>query len=130
MMNLHTQLAPCHKRGLLLRNPVVVASGTFGYGMDNANIAGVHLLGAITCKGTTLHPRSGNEQPRMMKTSSGMLNAIGLQNPGIHTVIEEYAPIWATWQTPVMSTLQERPSKSLSNLQRFSKVSMEWQALK
>src|SRR6266480_4285842 len=102
MINLQTQLAPCHKRGLLLRNPVVVASGTFGYGMDNANIAGVHLLGAITCKGTTLHPRSGNEQPRMMKTSSGMLNAIGLQNPGIHTVIEEYAPIWATWQTPVI----------------------------
>ena len=102
MINLHTQLAPCHKRGLLLRNPVVVASGTFGYGMDNANIAGVHLLGAITCKGTTLHPRSGNKEPRILKTASGMLNAVGLQNPGIHTVIEEYAPIWATWQTPVI----------------------------
>jgi dihydroorotate dehydrogenase (NAD+) catalytic subunit len=102
MMNLQTQLAPCHKRGLLLRNPVVVASGTFSYGMDRAKIDGVDYLGAITCKGTTLHPRSGNEQPRMMETSSGMLNAIGLQNPGIHTVIEEYAPIWATWQTPVI----------------------------
>jgi len=101
-MNLQTQLAPCHKRGLLLRNPVVVASGTFGYGVDNANIAEVHQLGAITCKGTTLHPRRGNEQPRIMETASGMLNAIGLQNPGIHTVIEKYAPIWATWQTPVI----------------------------
>ena len=102
MVNLQTQLAPCHKRGLLLRNPVVVASGTFGYGMDNTKIAGVHQLGAITCKGTTLHPRSGNEQPRMMDTASGMLNAIGLQNPGIQNVIEQYAPIWATWQTPVI----------------------------
>ncbi len=101
-MNLQTQLAPCHKRGLLLRNPVVVASGTFGYGIDNANIAEVHRLGAITCKGTTLHPRSGNEQPRTLGIASGMLNAIGLQNPGIHTVIEKYAPIWETWQTQVV----------------------------
>ena len=101
-MNLQTQLAPCHKKGLILRNPVLVASGTFGYGMDNANIVEVHRLGAITCKGTTLHPRSGNEQPRIMETASGMLNAIGLQNPGIHTVIEQYAPVWATWQTPVI----------------------------
>jgi dihydroorotate dehydrogenase (NAD+) catalytic subunit len=104
-MNLQTQLAPCHKKGLILRNPVMVASGTFGsfgYGMDNANIVEVHRLGAITCKGTTLHPRSGNEQPRTLRTSSGMLNAIGLQNPGIYTVIEKYAPIWATWQTPVI----------------------------
>ena len=101
-MNLQTQLAPCHKKGLILRNPVLVASGTFGYGMDNSNITEVHRLGAITCKGTTLHPRSGNEQPRIMETASGMLNAIGLQNPGIHTVIEKYAPVWATWQTPVI----------------------------
>src|SRR6266849_1608624 len=101
-MNLQTQLAPCHKKGLILRNPVIVASGTLGYCMDNVNIVEVHRLGAITCKGTTLHPRSGNEQPRIMETASGMLNAIGLQNPGIHTVIEKYAPVWATWQTPVI----------------------------
>jgi dihydroorotate dehydrogenase (NAD+) catalytic subunit len=80
----------------------VIASGTFGYGMDDAKITEVHNLGAITCKGTTLRPRRGNEQPRTMATASGMLNAIGLQNPGIHTVIEQYAPIWATWQTPVI----------------------------
>ena len=101
-MNLQTQLAPCHKKGLILRNPVMVASGTFGYGLDNSKITEVCRLGAITCKGTTLHPRSGNEEPRILETASGMLNAIGLQNPGIHTVIEKYAPIWATWQTPVI----------------------------
>jgi dihydroorotate dehydrogenase (NAD+) catalytic subunit len=101
-MKLQTQLAPRHKNGLLLRNPVIIASGTFGYGVDKANVTGIQRLGAITCKGTTLHPRSGNEQPRILETASGMLNAIGLQNPGIHTVIEEYAPVWATWQTPVI----------------------------
>lgn len=101
-MNVQTQLAPRNKNGLLLRNPVVIASGTFGYGMDNTKIAEVCRLGAITCKGTTLYARSGNEHPRTLETASGMLNAIGLQNPGIHTVIEEYAPIWATWQTPVI----------------------------
>jgi dihydroorotate dehydrogenase (NAD+) catalytic subunit len=101
-MNVQTQLAPRNKNGLLLRNPVVIASGTFGYGMDNTKIAEVCRLGAISCKGTTLRPRSGNEQPRTLETASGMLNAIGLQNPGIHTVIEKYAPIWATWQTPVI----------------------------
>jgi dihydroorotate dehydrogenase (NAD+) catalytic subunit len=101
-MNVQTQLAPRHKNGLLLRNPVVIASGTFGYGMDSTKIAEVCRLGAITCKGTTMYPRGGNEHPRTMETASGMLNAIGLQNPGIYTVIEEYAPIWATWQTPVI----------------------------
>jgi dihydroorotate dehydrogenase (NAD+) catalytic subunit len=116
MMNLQTQLAPCHKKGLLLRNPVIVASGTFGYGMDTAKIDKVHHLGAIICKGTTLHPRSGNEQPRIMETSSGMLNAIGLQNPGIHTVIEEYAPIWATWQTPVIVNIAGETIKEFVEL--------------
>ena len=62
----------------------------------------MHRLGAFICKGTTLYPRGGNEHPRTVGTASGMLNAIGLQNPGIDTVIEKYAPIWATWQTPVI----------------------------
>jgi dihydroorotate dehydrogenase (NAD+) catalytic subunit len=115
-MILQTQLAPCHKKGLILRNPVIVASGTFGYGMDNVNIVEVHRLGAITCKGTTLHPRSGNEQPRIMETASGMLNAIGLQNPGMHTVIEKYAPVWATWQTPVIVNIAGETSEEFVEL--------------
>src|SRR2546428_3822315 len=119
MMNLQTQLAPCHKKGLLLQNPVVVASGTFGYGVDNANIAEVHQLGAITCKGTTLHPRRGNEQPRILETASGMLNAIGLQNPGIHTVIKKYAPIWATWQTPVIVNIAGETVEEFVKLARL-----------
>src|SRR6266536_3946149 len=101
-MNLQTELSPHHKSGLLLRNPVMTAAGTFGYGLEYAKIAEIHRLGAITCKGTTLHPRSGNQQPRTLETTSDMLNAIGLQNPGIHEVIKKYAPRWATWQTPVI----------------------------
>jgi dihydroorotate dehydrogenase (NAD+) catalytic subunit len=101
-MNLQTELAPQHKSGLLLRNPVMTAAGTFGYGIEYARIAEIQRLGAIICKGTTLHPRSGNAHPRTLETASGMLNAIGLQNPGVHRVIEKYAPIWETWQTPVI----------------------------
>src|SRR6266516_5000398 len=101
-MNLQQELAPHKKSGLLLRNPVMTAAGTFGYGLEYAKIAEIHRLGAITCKGTTLHSRSGNQQPRTLETASGMLNAIGLQNPLIHEVIKKYAPRWTTWQTPVI----------------------------
>lgn len=101
-MNLQAELAPRHKSGLLLRNPVLTASGTFGFGTEYAKIAEIQRLGAIICKGTTLHARSGNEQPRTLETASGMLNAIGLQNPGIRVVVERFAPLWANWQTPVL----------------------------
>lgn len=101
-MNLQTELAPRHKSGLLLKNPVMTAAGTFGYGIEYAKIAEIQRLGAIVCKGTTLHSRSGNAHPRTLETASGMLNAIGLQNPGVHRVIERYAPIWEAWQTPVI----------------------------
>ncbi len=101
-MNLQIELAPRHKSGLLLKNPVMTAAGTFGYGIEYAKIAEIQRLGAIVCKGTTLHSRSGNAQPRTLETASGMLNAIGLQNPGVHRVIEKYARIWEAWQTPVI----------------------------
>ncbi len=80
----------------------MTAAGTFGYGVEYAKIAEIHRLGAIVCKGTTLHSHTGNEQPRTLETASGMLNAIGLQNPGVHAVLKKYAPLWASWQTPVI----------------------------
>ncbi len=101
-MNLQIELASQHKNSLLLKNPVMTASGTFGYGVEYAKIAEVQRLGAVICKGTTLRPRKGNEQPRTLETSSGMLNAIGLQNVGVRITISKYAPIWATWDTPVI----------------------------
>jgi hypothetical protein len=59
-------------------------------------------LGAICCKGTTLKPRIGNPTPRVTETPGGMLNSIGLQNPGVDAVIEKYAATWATWKVPVL----------------------------
>ena len=101
-MKLQTELAPQHKSGLLLKNPVMLAAGTFGYGLEHTKFAEVQRLGAVISKGTTLHSRKGNSQLRTVETSSGMLNAIGLQNPGVHTVVSKYAPIWSNWDTPVI----------------------------
>ncbi|MFL5684726.1 MAG: dihydroorotate dehydrogenase [Chloroflexota bacterium] len=89
-------------RGLVLQNPVLVASGTFGYGIEYGDVVDVDRLGAICCKGTTLKPRIGNPTPRVTETPGGMLNSIGLQNPGVDAVIEKYAATWATWKVPVL----------------------------
>lgn len=88
-------------RGLRLRSPVLVASGTFGYGFDAPQLDRT-VLGAIVTKGTTLRPREGNAPNRIAETPSGMLNAIGLQNPGVDHVARVYAPVWASWDVPVI----------------------------
>ncbi len=100
--NLSVELAPNHKQGLPLRNPVLTASGTFGYGTEYAALADCQRLGAIICKGTTLEPREGNPQPRLHETAAGLLNSIGLQNIGVRAVVAEKARIWAGWQVPVL----------------------------
>ena len=88
-------------RGLRLRSPVMVASGTFGYGFDAPQVDR-RALGALVSKGTTLLAREGNAPNRIAETPSGMLNAIGLQNPGVDQVARVYAPQWATWDVPVI----------------------------
>jgi len=101
-MNLTVQLAPKNKEGLVLANPVMTASGTFGYGTEYSHVFDIQKLGAIVCKGTTLEPREGNPQPRLAETSYGLLNSIGLQNIGIKALIKEKAPLWARWRVPVI----------------------------
>lgn len=101
-MNLAVQLAPRHKQGLMLANPVMTASGTFGYGTEYSHLFDIQQLGAIVCKGTTLEPRDGNPQPRLAETACGVLNSIGLQNIGVNALIKEKAPIWASWRVPVI----------------------------
>ena len=101
-MNLSVQLAPKNKQGLLLANPVMTASGTFGYGTEYSHMFDIQRLGAIICKGTTIEPREGNPQPRLAETPCGLLNSIGLQNIGVRAVIKEKAPIWASWRVPVI----------------------------
>jgi dihydroorotate dehydrogenase (NAD+) catalytic subunit len=101
-LNLAVELAPRRKTGLAVANPVMTASGTFSYGLEFAKAFDVQRLGAIVSKGTTLRPRSGNPQPRTAETPAGMLNSIGLQNVGIDALVRDIAPIWATWQVPVI----------------------------
>ncbi|MCL2615486.1 MAG: dihydroorotate dehydrogenase [Dehalococcoidia bacterium] len=102
MVDLSVQLAPHNKRGLKLANPVMAASGTFGYGDEMSAVCDIQRLGAIICKATTLKPRSGNAQPRLAETPDGLLNAIGLQNPGIDVLVRDKAPMWAGWHVPVI----------------------------
>ena len=87
MVSLSVRLA-----GVELKNPVIPASGTFGYGREYAELYDLDLLGSFSWKGTTAQSRPGNPQPRIAETASGMLNAVGLQNPGIDTVIAEEVP--------------------------------------
>jgi dihydroorotate dehydrogenase (NAD+) catalytic subunit len=101
-LNLCVQLAPRHPKGLILSNPVMIASGIAGYGEEYAEIADIQKLGAIVCKGTTLMPKDGNDQPRLMETASGLLNSIGWENIGVDALIGEKAPVWAKWQVPVI----------------------------
>ena len=75
-LDLSVQLAPLNSRGLLLANPVMTASGTFGYGTEYADTTDIQRLGAIICKGTTLGPRSGNPQPRLSETAGVLLEPI------------------------------------------------------
>lgn len=88
--------------GLKLDNPVIAASGTFGYGDEWGDLLDIQKLGAIICKGTTLKPRDGNAQPRIIEVTAGMLNSVGLQNIGVEALVREKAPLWAGWEVPVI----------------------------
>ena len=77
---------------LKLKNPVLTASGTFGYGEEFSDFIDLTRLGGFIVKGTTLHPREGNPYPRMAETPMGMLNAVGLQNKGVHYFVEQIYP--------------------------------------
>ena len=83
-----------------LRNPVIAASGTFGYGEEYADIVDLTKIGAVVTKGITLEPRKGNPPPRIVETASGMLNAIGLQNVGVHKFVEEKLPFYRDHDVP------------------------------
>ncbi|EKY02434.1 dihydroorotate oxidase, catalytic subunit [Porphyromonas catoniae F0037] len=89
-------------RGLMIKNPVMTASGTFGYGTEYTDFIDLARLGGIVVKGTTLHHREGNPYPRMAETPSGMLNAVGLQNKGIDYFIEHIYPTISNYDTAVI----------------------------
>ncbi|MBQ6564765.1 MAG: dihydroorotate dehydrogenase [Clostridiales bacterium] len=92
--------------GIMLENPVIPASGTFGYGYEFAQWYDINRLGTFSFKGTTREPRFGNPTPRIAECPSGMLNAVGLQNPGVRAVIEEELPrMSACFHKPVMANI-------------------------
>lgn len=88
MANLTTNIA-----GLKMKNPVMTASGTFGYGLEFADVVNLEEIGGIIVKGTTLNPREGNDYPRMYETASGMLNCVGLQNRGVDYFCKNIYPL-------------------------------------
>ena len=101
MVDLSVQLA-----GVTLKNPIIPASGTFGYGREFAEFYDLNLLGSFSWKGTTRAPRPGNPQPRIAETASGMLNAVGLQNPGMDAVLRDEIPhIARIFQGPVIANV-------------------------
>ena len=101
MVNLTTKLC-----GIELDNPIIPASGTFGFGYEFAELYDINILGSLSFKGTTLEPRFGNPTPRIAECSSGMLNAVGLQNPGVDKVISEELPkLFSVFNKPVMANV-------------------------
>ena len=101
MVNLNVSLA-----GVELKNPIIPASGTFGYGREYAELYDLNILGSFSWKGTTKEARLGNPQPRIAEMTGGMLNAVGLQNPGMDAVLEKEVPnIAKIFQGPVIANI-------------------------
>ncbi|MBR2848838.1 MAG: dihydroorotate dehydrogenase [Clostridia bacterium] len=92
--------------GVTLKNPIIPASGTFGYGYEFAELYDINVLGSLSFKGTTKEPRFGNPTPRIAECPSGMINAVGLQNPGIDAVITEELPrLRSVFEGPIIANI-------------------------
>jgi dihydroorotate dehydrogenase (NAD+) catalytic subunit len=117
-VDLEMDLAPERDGALVLRNPILIASGVLGYGVEYAEVVDLDGLGAIVTRGTTLKPRTGNPPPRTAEMPAGLLNAVGLQNPGVEAVLERYAPRWASWSVPVILNLAAETADEFAALAR------------
>ncbi|MFA7493247.1 MAG: dihydroorotate dehydrogenase [Proteiniphilum sp.] len=120
-----------HIGDLQLKNPVMTASGTFGYGTEYADFIDLGRLGGIFVKGTTLAPRQGNDYPRMAETPSGMLNAVGLQNKGVDYFVEHLYPIIKEYDTHMIvnvsgSTVEDyiACAEKLANLDKMPAIEL------
>lgn len=91
--------------GVSFKNPVITASGTFGFGQEYARLYDISRLGGISCKGTTLNPRMGNPAPRIAETPSGILNSVGLQNPGVEGFLRDDLPFLEKQDTVVIANI-------------------------
>ena len=103
MGSINTKVTLC---GIEMDNPIIPASGTFGFGYEFAELYDINILGTLSFKGTTLEPRFGNPTPRIAECAEGMLNAVGLQNPGVDAVIERELPkLRQVFRKPVMANV-------------------------
>lgn len=98
--------------GVQMKNPVTTASGTFGFGQEYSPFIDINQLGAVVVKGTTMLPKDGNPTPRIVETPAGILNSIGLQNPGVEYVVSHYVPYFKSLEVPIIvnisgSTVEE-----------------------
>lgn len=114
---------------LKLSNPVLTASGTFGYGEEFANFIELNRLGGFIVKGTTLEPRQGNDYPRMVETPSGMLNAVGLQNKGVDYFIDNIYPRLLKYDSEIIVNISgssvddyRRVAEKLNTLERINAI--------
>lgn len=101
MIDLNTELS-----GIKLDNPIIPASGTFGFGKEFADLYDINILGSFSCKGTTREPRFGNPTPRIAECREGMINSVGLANPGVDAVINEELPaLRAIFRKPIIANI-------------------------
>ena len=105
--------------GIKMKNPVMPASGTFGYGEEMTQFVDISKLGAVVTKGTTLNPRQGNELPRICETRAGVINFIGLQNPGVERVIKEKIPFLGQFGVPVIVNISGTAIEEYKELARM-----------
>jgi dihydroorotate dehydrogenase (NAD+) catalytic subunit len=105
VVSLTVDLAPNNPRELRLANPVIAASGCFGYGLEYASVIDIQRLGAFVCPSISLRPRPGHPMPRITETPAGVLSAVGFQNPGVVAFARKYPPIWATWKVPAIVSI-------------------------
>lgn len=111
--NLKTEIA-----GIKMANPVMAASGTFGYGEEFSNIIDIKELGAIITKSVSLHPKEGNPPPRICETPSGMLNSIGLQNDGIATFLKTHLPFLSKFKVPIIVNIAGETTQEFVEISR------------
>ena len=106
-------------RGLVLSNPVIAASGPFGFGVEIADLVDLHRLGGLVTRGVSLKPRAGQPSPRTASIPAGLLVGVGLQHPGLEQVLERYGDTWARWGVPVVLNLAGETSAELAEACRL-----------
>ncbi|MEJ5243776.1 MAG: hypothetical protein WHT64_09505, partial [Desulfomicrobiaceae bacterium] len=115
-----------HLPGLTLKNPIIPASGTFGYGLEFARYGDLRRLGAICVKGLSLKPREGNPMPRIAETPCGMLNSIGLQNVGVEVFLQQKLPFLPP-EVPIIANLYAQSPEEFAELKAFGlSIGFKW----